>query len=209
MIGYFDSGPQAMNHRRRTVEEGYTLGMPDLSRPARQSCSSSGFLRAVKIEDRRTLRVRWALEHQSAEEAPTLLLLLFYSPTRMGNEEEVNQRVSLITTQPNFGGMRHWFSCPWLVDGKPCGRRVSKLYLPPAEDRFGCRECHKLTYRSSQRSHHCDRICRLMSAGVPEVEETLKRAFALQDRRARKQTLEAPPRSTLAEVFDEVFGGEE
>lgn len=195
-----------MNHRRHTVEEGYTLSMPDLSRPARQSCPSSGYLRAVKIEDRRSLRVRWALEHQSAEEAPTLLL--FYSPTRVGNEGEISQRVNLMTTQPNFGGVRHWLSCPLLVEGKPCGHRVSKLYLPPAENRFGCRECHNLIYRSSQQSHQYDRVCGLMSIGVPEVEKTLKRAFSLQDRHARKQILEAPPR-TLAEVFDEVFGGEE
>ena len=207
MIGCFDNGPQTMNHRRRIVEEGYTLSMPDLSRPARQPCPSSGLLRAVKIEGCRTLRVHWVLEHQRNEEAPTLLLL-FYSPTRVGNEREVSQRVNLMTTQPNFGGVRHWLSCPLLVEGKPCGRRVSKLYLPPAGDRFGCRECHNLTYRSSQQSHRYDGVCGLMSAGAPEVEETLKRAFALQDRNARKQTLEAPPR-TLAEVFDEVFGGEE
>jgi hypothetical protein len=29
-------------------------------------------------------------------------------------------------------------------------RRVGKLYLPPGERYFGCRCCHRLTYRSVQ-----------------------------------------------------------
>ncbi len=36
--------------------------------------------------------------------------------------------------------------------GRPCGRRVSALYLPPGSSTlFGCRHCYNLSYRSIQR----------------------------------------------------------
>lgn len=68
-----------------------------------------------------------------------------------------------------FGGRRLWFLCPEGRRGLPrldgggvvaernlCGRRVTKLYLPPGGERFACRRCHDLTYRSCQRSHCLD-----------------------------------------------------
>jgi hypothetical protein len=42
------------------------------------------------------------------------------------------------------------FICPLIVNGRPCGRRVGKLYLPPSARYFGCRHCHGLTYTSAQ-----------------------------------------------------------
>jgi hypothetical protein len=62
--------------------------------------------------------------------------------------------VALVTTRPPFGGTRFWFVCPRETDGRPCGRRVRKLYLPPDATVFGCRHCHKLSYTSSQRSRY-------------------------------------------------------
>lgn len=59
--------------------------------------------------------------------------------------------IPITTTRPRIGGVRHWFQCPVEHDGKPCGRRVKKLYLPPGEQVFGCRQCHDLTYKSVQR----------------------------------------------------------
>ena len=64
--------------------------------------------------------------------------------------QSVDYRVALTTTQPRFGGLRWWFACPLIVGGRPCGRRVGKLYLPPAARYFGCRRCHELTYTSCQ-----------------------------------------------------------
>jgi len=58
--------------------------------------------------------------------------------------------VRLVTTSPPVGGVRWWFVCPLVVNGTPCRRRVSKLYLPPGADFFGCRTCYRLTYRSVQ-----------------------------------------------------------
>jgi len=47
-------------------------------------------------------------------------------------------RVSLTTTPLPWGGLRWWFTCPLVVEGRSCGRRVGKLYLPPGRGYFGC-----------------------------------------------------------------------
>jgi hypothetical protein len=56
------------------------------------------------------------------------------------------------STVPRFGGLRWWFVCPLAVNGRDCGRRVGKLYLPDGARYFGCRRCHDLVYRSSQQA---------------------------------------------------------
>ncbi len=66
-------------------------------------------------------------------------------------KEKVEDSILLENTQPTFGGVRWWLLCPgWDSGGRPCRRRVSKLYLPPGKRRFACRSCHHLTYSSSQ-----------------------------------------------------------
>ena len=67
-----------------------------------------------------------------------------------GTREKISCKVRLRTTQPYFGGVRWWFSCHLAKDGKYCGRRVGKLYLPSGSRYFGCRLCYDLSYRSSQ-----------------------------------------------------------
>jgi hypothetical protein len=59
--------------------------------------------------------------------------------TATGRQESAAYTVSLITTRPHFGGLRWWFLCPLSVEGRPCCRRVGKLYLPPAGRHFACR----------------------------------------------------------------------
>jgi hypothetical protein len=75
-------------------------------------------------------------------------LRLHYNFTASG--VSVDYRVRLATTRPRFGGLRWWFLCPLSCGGRPCGRRVGKLYLPPGGGYFGCRHCHDLTYESAQ-----------------------------------------------------------
>jgi hypothetical protein len=78
------------------------------------------------------------------------LLRLTYSFTGKDQTESMGYHVGLTTTRPRFGGLRWWFLCPLLVNGRHCGRRVGKLYLPPGSKYFGCRHCHDLTYQSAQ-----------------------------------------------------------
>ena len=69
-----------------------------------------------------------------------------------------DQDVSITTTPCHYGGMRYWFLCTSVVDGKLCENRVTKLYLPPGGNIFACRHCHDLTYESCQQSHKYDRV---------------------------------------------------
>mgnify|MGYP000210929432 CR=1 FL=1 len=85
------------------------------------------------------------------------------------SDEEIKIPISFTKTKPHFGGVRWWFICPLTVNGRSCFRRVSKLYLPPGEKYFGCRLCHRLTYKSCQESHQYDRVFAMVAlqAGLP------------------------------------------
>jgi hypothetical protein len=75
---------------------------------------------------------------------------LYYTFT--ASQVNIDYRVRLQITFPNFGGLRWWFICSLSVNGGACQRRVSKLYLPPGGRYFGCRHCYDLTYTSCQES---------------------------------------------------------
>jgi len=92
--------------------------------------------------------------------------------TATGRHESAACTVWLTTTRPHFGGLRWWFCCPLRVEGRPCGRRVGKLYLPPGGRYFGCRHCHGLTYTSCQDSRRFDALYRWLAreAGVDVAE---------------------------------------
>ena len=89
----------------------------------------------------------------------------------------VDYQIPLATTQPRFGGVRWWFRCPLTVNGRHCGRRVGKLYLPPSGRYFGCRHCYDLTYTSCQESHKYDSAFRLLAQDTGHDFATVKRAM--------------------------------
>jgi hypothetical protein len=67
-----------------------------------------------------------------------------------GNEwKSVEQRVPLVWTRCHLGGARPWFRCSASVGGRPCGRRVAKLFWRGAPV-FGCRQCCGLAYASQR-----------------------------------------------------------
>ena len=69
--------------------------------------------------------------------------------TITATREDLDYTVWLQTTRPYFGGLRWWFTCPLVVNGVACRRRVRKLYLKGKY--FGCRICYDLTYESVQK----------------------------------------------------------
>jgi|SRR5215469_2781078 len=113
----------------------------------------------------RVLTVHYRLENNNMEKP--VLHLLSRTDAR-GHKEPMWERIVLTSTRPNFGGLRWWFVCPLLDKDVQCGRRVSKLYMPPGTFYFGCRACFYLTYLSAQT--HDKRLDRLMKNPVALVE---------------------------------------
>lgn len=101
--------------------------------------------------------IRWFITTDCSS-VPTITLLY-----RWRESEDVRIPVRLQTTPTQFGGRRWWFTCPLIVRGVACNRRVGKLYLPSGARYFGCRKCYDLTYRSSQEAHQAERMARFLA----------------------------------------------
>ncbi len=67
--------------------------------------------------------------------------------TEIDSERHRERRIRLRVTNPQFGGVRWWFQCPWL-----CSRLRRKLYIPRDFPKLWCRSCHELVYASQQAS---------------------------------------------------------
>ena len=97
-----------------------------------------------------------------------------YTTTHYPSEESttVEYVVRFDYTEPNFGGVRPWFICP------ECDTRRRKLYLPPRRnaDRYLCRECYDLGYRSSRTSGN----------ELERAEQRYRKAFAKADAENRR-----------------------
>jgi len=97
-----------------------------------------------------------------------------YTTTHYPSEESTNVEyvVRFDYTEPNFGGVRPWFMCP------ECDTRRRKLYLPPRRnaDRYLCRECYDLGYRSSRTSGN----------ELERAEQRYRKAFARADAENRR-----------------------
>jgi hypothetical protein len=106
---------------------------------------------------------------------PVVRLSYSFVWTATQEQESHAYLVFLTTTRPRFGGLRWWFLCPLTVNGRPCNRRVGKLYLPPSGRYFGCRHCYDLTYTSCQESRKYDGLYRLLAREMGEDPVAIKR----------------------------------
>ena len=87
----------------------------------------------------------------------TAIVLSYQVGTRGSDPEVIEEGVGLVYVPCRYGGARPYFTCPGVVDGISCNRRVAKLYL---KDRyFLCRNCLRLGY-ASQREDRYDRALR-------------------------------------------------
>ena len=78
-------------------------------------------------------------------------LILHYRVGRNGEDwTHVEEAVPLARSPCGFGGMRTYFVCPGKKNGRPCLRRVSKLYQ--GGQYFLCRHCYDLAYASQSES---------------------------------------------------------
>jgi hypothetical protein len=146
IMGGYGSGSGGVR-RKITVEECLSFSMTDI----RNGCGCTG---AGEIHWTSCGRQRSSIAFAMYQDARDGVLSLSYH----ADGEPIRIRVSLQTTPARFGGWRWWFTCPLAVGGVPCFRRVGKLFLPPGARLFGCRECHQLSYRSSQEAHREERL---------------------------------------------------
>ena len=147
-MGGLGSGNWYRYDKKTTVEESLTLAMRDLrGRLYPRSAGTLTWSRAEKVTASIGFFVTW-----DADE-PTLTLHY-----RWQDSEDIQVPFRLQTTPTQFGGERWWFTCPLIVGGVACNRRVSKVYLPPGAQYFGCRRCHGLTYQSCQEAHQAERL---------------------------------------------------
>ena len=98
------------------------------------------------------------------------ILRLNYTTTfRNGEKRKSDYPIRLLTTRPNYGGVRWWFQCPLVINDRPCGRRVGKLYNPPGGTYFGCRHCYDLTYTSAQEAHKYDGLYAMLAVSMRDT----------------------------------------
>jgi len=102
--------------------------------------------------------------------------------------------VELTTSPLPWGGVRYWFVCPLVNDGRPCGRRVGALYLPPGGRYFGCRHCYELTYEAAQEAHHFDGLHNMLAAQMGNGMTGADVAYLLDPKKAGRRL---PPRGGL------------
>ena len=100
-------------------------------------------------DEERVASISWLLE--GCPGSPRSIRLK-YTATHFSEKTDYDYSVQLDTTPCNYGGLRWWFICPLMKDGRPCRRRCRFLYLPLGGGYFGCRECYDLAYESSQKS---------------------------------------------------------
>jgi hypothetical protein len=204
-MGGTGSGRWTYHNKKRTVEECWAIDISEVARIVglRNPGPTSGSLRPIKpATGKRMSPVPCALE--VVEDSRPSLTLSYTIGGKRTSEHRAEQVVPLQSTQPNFGGVRWWFSCPRLVDDKECGRRVGKLYRLPEGRHFACRHCLNLTYESCQKSHRYDGLFALMAGEASgEAFETVKQAFAYQRKDAKMRRAASSPR--LLDAFESIF----
>lgn len=144
--------------KKISVEECYIIDVNEIARDDKLRVGAVGVYTWSNQFDEHLLRVDFSTV-PSGYMKRALLLMYRWEDWRGEDSEDVSLPILLQTTYPNYGGVRWWFTCPLIVEGKPCNRRVGKLYLPPGERYFGCRHCHNLAYRREPNPlEHADRV---------------------------------------------------
>lgn len=159
-MGGYGSGRWQFHEKKLTVEECMALDCGKLVRDgliAREPGSGS-----LTWHNVRTQQKTGSVSFYREVLGDQVIFRLRYDITRQETKQDINEPIPLETTPLHWGGVRWWFRCPLVIGGKPCRRRVSKLYLPPGGLYFGCRHCYDLTYTSSQESHQWDRLYALI-----------------------------------------------
>lgn len=120
------------------------------------------------------------------DQGEPLFLWFSYNVQKDGGDwRPVKYPVGIVSTRCHFGGLRHWFICPLSDDGRACGRRCRLLYLAGSAERFGCRDCQRLTYES--RRNHRNKFWEVCDKHDDYVERAHLKYKPARGRKARER----------------------
>lgn len=174
-MGGYGSGNYYRHGKKSTVEDCFTFGIGFFFRNGRLKSKASG---SISWQDPMTDRIVGEVGYRLAPagEFSVKLMLEYFIPC-VG---EVSQSIPLQTTEPHFGGIRWWLTCPLRCGDGLCGRRVSKLHMRYLY--FGCRDCLELAYRSSQEAHHAERFRKSLPKSIARGNEMIRRREQMRSR---------------------------
>ncbi len=191
-------------HRRKlTVEECATLTVGEVLEGTRSSSLRHMLVLPKSRGSRRLLVLFSTLKLGGGE--PSAVELEFVAT--LASTDRDRQRIKFRTTTLCSGGLRRYFACPSAKEDGRCGRMVAKLYLTPFGSRWACRNCHELTYRSSQSSRRYDNLYALV-AGERSGErfDAVKMAFSMMSKETRRRKESG---SDLLAILDREFALEQ
>lgn len=144
-MGGAGSGWNYRGSRYLTVEACYDLDIASLRqagffcRPGSKASAPWSWTSSGGGRDGEVTTVQVEIDLTDAE-APRFAI--FYGTKTSGGEDALGIRGELVTTTPQYGGVRYWFQCPrcW---GR---RRVLYAYPMRGRERFWCRRCQNLRY---------------------------------------------------------------
>lgn len=160
-------GPGSGNRWRRskksTVEDGLTLTVHAFTSFMNMKTWDVGTMTWTRGEGKEVVA---SISYRRVEvEDPARRVFRFIYTVGKGEAvREADYVIHLVSALPHFGGVRWYFLCPLVREGRPCLHRGEKLYLPPGGLYFGCRKCYDLTYTSSQESHKFDGMYKSLAA---------------------------------------------
>lgn len=134
---------------RKTIKIDDCLRL-DINQLRRGKClqlNASGFNGVISWSSKSSSRVISIGYDFNTVDSNDMWLRLFYSYHCSQNIlRNINYKIQIITTRPNYGGRRIWFVCPII------GKKSSVLYLMPENGVFSCRHAYKYQYASQSKS---------------------------------------------------------
>lgn len=144
------TGGRGVWNRKARVNEARSIDILDLQRKGFFTMSGSNWTARWSRGGKVVASISFRLE--AGSNGPMNVRFIYtITDNENGERKKYNYLISVVPTACNYGGMRWWFICPLVVNGKSCQRRCRIVYLAPGSEYFGCRECHQLTYESRQR----------------------------------------------------------
>lgn len=146
-MGGFGSGRRIEGGGGKTTD----CSMLDILRLRRAGCLTSGWSGMwhwiSSDEQKNSIKLRFQDD----------MAFLNYRTTYYGEKwHSISLAVQIVHQPCRYGGSRPYFLCPGSRNGRPCGKRVSKLYCAGI---FRCRQCARLIY-PSQSENQIDRALR-------------------------------------------------